>query len=265
MFPRLALVSLEDSASVILTSAFIGNSFFKAENCIGQLSHVYEWNVQTQSKTGNTVNDTGRWQQGVSTAGHVLQHPGTRISPTVRQHLYHLGHNRFFIPTYLDEFKQGFPKNGLSSVSNRWWGNIASVNTQSAPESSQSSKAFPKGRELDKSQGSEVSMITEKDSTLISQMGCVLKDEKANSDSEGISMLAGNMGLHDEDLMHVSILSRTRKKSAEKGRKALKLAVTRGYSVCKLGDKDKSLLAQIFGFPLQSLWKASLSRTESVL
>eukprot|EP01018_Ginkgo_biloba_P009594 Gb_00224 [translate_table: standard] len=150
-------------------------------------------------------------------------------------------------------------------ISVTWWGNIASVNTQSAPESSQSSEAFPKGRELDKSQGSEVSMITEKDSKFISQMGHVLKDEKALSDSEGISMLAGNMGLHDEDLMHVSILSRTRKKSADKGRKALKLAVTRGYSVCKLGDKDKSLLEQIFGFPLQSLWKASLSRTESVL
>ncbi|MCO5560565.1 hypothetical protein L7F22_014180 [Adiantum nelumboides] len=35
-------------------------------------------------------------------------------------------HLRFNIPTYVDEFKQGFPTKGLSSVSTRWWGTALS-------------------------------------------------------------------------------------------------------------------------------------------
>lgn len=34
------------------------------------------------------------------------------------------------IPTYLDEFKYGFPTTGLSSATNKWWGSEESIPEQ---------------------------------------------------------------------------------------------------------------------------------------
>ncbi|KAH9325671.1 hypothetical protein KI387_005849, partial [Taxus chinensis] len=214
--------------------------------------------IQIESKSGITTNDTVRWQQGVSTSGNILQTSGTRIPQAVRQHPYHSGH-RVFIQTYLDEFKHGFPKNGLSSFSNRWWGSNGSLSSQNASKDSQRSEAMSAGRTSQKSEGNEVGNTIQQNKEFISESDAVLKEKNVSLNNEGISNLPGQMKSHDEDLMHATILSRTRKKNAENGRKALKLAVTNGYGAHKLEEKDKVLLKQVFGIPLPRQWTANLS------
>lgn len=220
--------------------------------------------MQNQSKNGNTVNETGRWQQGVSTSGNILQPSGSRIPQAARQTMHHSGH-RAFISTYLDDFKHGFPKNGLSSVSRRWWGSSGSISTDDAPEDSEISEAkLTSKKSIESSQGVELGTTVENDSRLTSEVDGFSKEGKS-SDSESISKLSGHMGSQDEDLMHISILSRTRKRNAENGRKALKQGVTNGYGTYKIGDKEKVLLERIFGSPLPRQWKASLSFSDSMV
>lgn len=220
--------------------------------------------MQNQSKNGSIINETSRWQQGVSTSGNILQPPGSRIPQAARQTMYHTGH-KAYISTYLDDFKQGFPKNGLSSVSKKWWGSSGSISTEDVPEDSETNEAKLTSRKSNESsQGIELGTAIENDSKLASEVDGFLKEGKS-SDSESISKLASHMGSRDEDLMHISILSRTRKRNAENGRKALKLAVTNGYGTYKIGDKYKGLLERIFGSPLPRQWKASLGFSDSMV
>ena len=65
--------------------------------------------------------------------------------------------------------------------------------------------------------------------------------------------------------MHISILSRTRKRNAENGRKTLKLGVTNGYGTYMTGDKYKVFLEWIFGSPFPRKWKASLSFLDNIM
>lgn len=219
--------------------------------------------VQNQGKTGNTVNETGRWQPGVATSGNILQPSGSRIPQAARQP-YQLGH-RAFISTYLDDFKQGFPKNGLSSVSKKWWGSSGSISNEDAPEDSEIIEAKLTSRKsYESSEGGDLGTTNENDGSVTSEVDGFLKEGKS-SDSESISKLVGHMGSQDEDLMHISILSRTRKRKAENGRRALKLAVTNGYGTYKIGNKDKILLERIFGSPFPRQWKASLSFSDGTV
>ncbi|GLJ16613.1 hypothetical protein SUGI_0284960 [Cryptomeria japonica] len=209
--------------------------------------------MQIESKVDTTINDMGRWQQGVSTSGTVLQPSGTRPPQTVRQHPYHSSH-RVSIQTYLDEFKQGFPRNGLSSVSSQWWSSSGSLTAQNASDDSQRNETLSVGGTSDKSEGNEAGNAVQENRKLNSESDGFLK-----SLSSDISKTPGPIRLHDEDLMHVTLLSRTRKKNAENGRKALKLAVTNGYGAYKLEEKDKLLLKQVFGSSFPRQWTASLS------
>ena len=49
--------------------------------------------------------------------------------------------------------------------------------------------------------------------------------------------------------MHISILSRTRKRNAENGRKTLKLGVTNGYGTYNTREKYKFLLDGYLDLP----------------
>uniref|UniRef100_A0A0D6QR16 RWP-RK domain-containing protein n=1 Tax=Araucaria cunninghamii TaxID=56994 RepID=A0A0D6QR16_ARACU len=207
--------------------------------------------IQTESKSDITATDTGKWQQAVSTAGNILQTSGTKIPQAVRQHPFQMGH-RVFMSTYLDEFKQGFPKNGLSSISNRWWGSGGSLSDKNLPEDLQRDETLAVVTASDRSQGGEVGTLAEENSNLNLERDGPLEEKCKSFSNEG-------MNSHDEGLMHATILSRTRKKNAENGRKALKLAVTHGYGPHKIEEKGKLLLTQIFGFPLPRQWKSSLS------
>ncbi|EYU30285.1 hypothetical protein ABFS82_13G047600 [Erythranthe guttata] len=130
--------------------------------------------------------------------------------------------------TISDEFKYGFPSDGLSSVSYRWWGN--------------------------KSGGENVVDTLQR------------VDENADErkeQHEGKVDHAANLSSMDDEVMTqgkkndepVGLLSVLRKKAAKDGLQALKLGVYRGYSDGKNLDRTKKMmLVQIFKSSLPSEW-----------
>ncbi|KAM7261592.1 hypothetical protein ACFE04_020669 [Oxalis oulophora] len=125
--------------------------------------------------------------------------------------------------TAMDEFKYGFPSNGLSVASNKWWG--CSNEANSDAEIDDDEKLQSKERE-DKN---EVSNEIEKG---ISENGKL----KGTIDSQGTGLLLA-----------------ARKRSMEEMQEAVKCRVY-SYSIRKLERRQSSLLVQIFRSPLPKEW-----------
>jgi len=75
------------------------------------------------------------------------------------------------------------------------------------------------GKVSDTSEGSEVGPIIQVKGELDFEMDAFSEEKNESFGGESISNVVGNMRPHDEDLMPVTILSRTRKKNAEDGRR----------------------------------------------
>ena len=161
---------------------------------------VFSWKcraTQNQSKNGSIINETSRWQQGVSTSGNILQPFGSRIPQYSWQTMYHTGH-RDYISTYLDDFKQGFPKNGLSYVSKKWWGSSGSISNEDVPEDSKiGEEILTSWKSNESSKGIELRTAIENDSKLTSEVDGFLKQGKS-SENEIISSPACHMGSRSE-------------------------------------------------------------------
>ncbi|GER53387.1 plant regulator RWP-RK family protein [Striga asiatica] len=119
----------------------------------------------------------------------------------------------------LDEFKYGFPSDGLSSISYKWWGN------KSADENA-----------VDIEKGSS------KDATDKSA-------QQPNKDSENNTNSA-NLASTE----WASSLTALRSKAAKEGQRALKLGVYRGYSAKTLDRAKKHALLQVFKSSLPGEW-----------
>ncbi|XP_030462854.1 uncharacterized protein LOC115682699 [Syzygium oleosum] len=118
--------------------------------------------------------------------------------------------------TVLDEFKHGFPSNGLSVASNKWWGsgNPGDFDYIDATETGRECR--PKCQDMADG-GSNAEKKPE--------------GEKENSDST---------------LRGASLLTAVRKRALEEGREAFKLGVFRSHRAQKIGKKEKSLMLGIF-------------------
>ncbi|KAI3457057.1 hypothetical protein Pfo_013720 [Paulownia fortunei] len=130
-----------------------------------------------------------------------------------------------------DEFKYGFPSDGLSSVSFRWWGNKSAIENgvdskKSGDEDAEERKQQPK------------------DSV----------DNAANLSSMDGEVTEGKKNETDADPQWASLLSDLRKRAAKDGQQALKLGVYRGYSVKTLDRAKKMVLLQIFKSSLPGEW-----------
>lgn len=126
----------------------------------------------------------------------------------------------------LDEFKNGFPSNGLSNTYNKWWERSNSDSYDSF---------FVHGVETeqeDKHQYEEPP-----DDTGGSNLG---DREKTGCGSEDRSF----------NLEGTSLLSTVRKNAVEEGRKALKLGVCRGYGINRV--ERRKLLLRIVGSSFSS-------------
>lgn len=171
--------------------------------------------------------NTGSLQE-TPTLRMLTQQP-TRESQIESFHTMHsLTMNKGSTPTF-DEFKYGFPSDGLSSVSYRWWGN------KSAAENVvDSQKSFSGDAEERKQQpeGSE--------------------DTAANLSS--MEVTEGKKNETDADPKWASSLSALRKRAAEDGQQALKLGVYRKSHVKNLDRTKKMVLLQIFKSSLPSEW-----------
>ena len=124
----------------------------------------------------------------------------------------------------LDEFKYGFPSEGLSTSSNKWWGSSGlddSVRTNTGgAEVGDNGKTQLEGR------AKEADMET-----------CETGKEDENACPQGTNLLTA-----------------VRKRAVEEGREALKLGVFKGHGVNKLSKREKILLLQIFRSSLPRSW-----------
>uniref|UniRef100_A0A5B7BEG7 RWP-RK domain-containing protein n=2 Tax=Davidia involucrata TaxID=16924 RepID=A0A5B7BEG7_DAVIN len=128
----------------------------------------------------------------------------------------------------LDEFKYGFPLDGLSTASNKWWGSSS-------------------GNENFHGNGGEDVQEDEQQSKELVDDGARLLLDIENLESE-----------RDESDMgpqRMGSLTTVRKRAVEEGREALKLGVYRSYGANRLGRREKVLLLQIFKSSLPSQWR----------
>ncbi|KAL2322529.1 hypothetical protein Fmac_026908 [Flemingia macrophylla] len=120
--------------------------------------------------------------------------------------------------TTMDEFKCGFPSEGLSTTSSKWWGNSGRGDNVRVNANGAKSQVEEKAGEADK---------------VTHEPGQAEKHENPH----GFFLLRG-----------------VRKRAAEEGREALKLGVFRGYGANKLSKREKILLHKIFGSSLPLSW-----------
>lgn len=127
------------------------------------------------------------------------------------------------IQAIVDEFKYGFPSDGLSRTSNKWWGS-----------STTDSKKDAHGKEDNQQLEKPVNDSPSKDK-VDSQSG---KDESNN-----IPELSGT-----------GLLTAVRKRAVDEGREALKLGVHQFSGINKPGKREQRLLLGIFGSSLPKDW-----------
>ncbi|KAF5191350.1 hypothetical protein FRX31_019055 [Thalictrum thalictroides] len=174
---------------------------------------------------GNNLSQDG-WQQG----NNPSRDGGKQGSnPSQENDMLHSGSARY-IPAYLDEFKEGFPSNGLSTVTMRWWGN----RTSDAND--------------DEMLGEEPAVdVANKQQSHNALNKCM--EGKTDTASEKSDIVPQG----------TSLLSSVRERAAAEGREALKLGVHGGYRSFKLNRREKMLLHKVFNSSLPSQWKINSS------
>lgn len=125
--------------------------------------------------------------------------------------------------TTMDEFKCGFPSEGLSTTSNKWWGNSDHNDCPGANANGAS--------------------------------GAKSKPEEQSREDDNVVANETEIRAKNNEIPHGSyLLTAVKKRAVEEGREALKLGVFRGYGINKLSKRDKILLYQIFGSSLPRSW-----------
>lgn len=145
-----------------------------------------------------------------------------KSTPSVTPQHWHSINTARVYQVGLDEFKYGFPSDGLAVVSHKWW------------ESSSDDMSCNVSIE-----GGEKSHEQE------------LKSEESGDVAAGKGLETGK-DENDNDLRGTGLLSHLRKRAAEEGKQALRLGVYRGFGVSKLGTKERKLLSWIFKSSLPS-------------
>lgn len=135
------------------------------------------------------------------------------------------------IPTYMDDFKNGFPSSGLSCETMKWWG--ASSHTETASAKGDSREAPESTNEASKGMTDD-----ELD------WGA----DEAEADTDGV--------VTSEPSAQLCSL---RRKAAGDGRRLLNGDTGRGQGFCRLNKRQKIALAQVFGASLPEQWSSKLA------
>lgn len=140
-----------------------------------------------------------------------------------------------------DEFKYGFPSDGLSRVSHRWWGNKSEIQDGVDCEENVNGNSDEKKENADeeKQQSEDTANLPSTDGQLT---------EGKTQETDGHSQRANS-------------LSALRKKAVKEGQRVLKLGVYRGYGAQTLDQAKKLVLLQIFKSSLPSEWEDLASQT----
>ncbi|KAJ1684983.1 hypothetical protein LUZ63_016373 [Rhynchospora breviuscula] len=143
------------------------------------------------------------------------------------------------IPTYLDEFKFGFPSTGLSTTSNKWWGS-----EETDPEKSSVKERGPKQSSI-KESDSEQSSVKEPEP----EQSSVKESDPEQSSVKEVVVPKNPF----ERLVAL------RRRAVEESRALME---GKGYKViesCSLNKKQKTALLQVFGSSLPDEWKSVVS------
>ncbi|KAK9088182.1 hypothetical protein Scep_027264 [Stephania cephalantha] len=127
----------------------------------------------------------------------------------------------------LDEFKDGFPSNGLSTATNKWWGTDNIDDEEIFEEESTN-------YDIDKQQTQDSAHLKEDFA------------EAATTDTGTEKTVTSPQG--------TSLLLSVREKAVGEGREALKLGVHRAKRPFKIGSREK-LLMKVFKSSLPSEWR----------
>lgn len=132
--------------------------------------------------------------------------------------------------TTLEEFKYGFPSEGLSTTSNRWW-------ASNSPDRDEGVRGDAAKTDEDNKLQSDKLADDSASSITVNEEKCESGKEENNIDPQGTDLLVA-----------------VRKRAVEEGKKALKLGVFRGYGAKKLGKRERTLLLRIFKSSMPKDW-----------
>lgn len=187
--------------------------------------------LKALSDLAKAANKSGIQQQNnENSKPHKLQQQGTKDVPVGRQHIT-LTPGLAKGLMGLDEFKYGFPSDGLSTATNKWWDSSLS-GTQRATDRV--------GIETDEDDSHQSDEKTDAGTSVM-----IVDNETAEN---------GKMESNEIDPQGTGLLTSVRKRAVEEGREALKLGVHRTYGANKLGRKQRALLLRIFGSSLPKQW-----------
>lgn len=128
----------------------------------------------------------------------------------------------------LDEFKFGFPSDGLSTATYKWWSSSSSEGNRSTHVEEAETDEVDKNQFEEKADGSAISIVSNEISGSLKKV--------TNIDPQGLGLLTA-----------------IRKRTVEEGEEALRLGVHK-HCKRKLGRKKRLLLLQIFGSSLPKEW-----------
>lgn len=178
------------------------------------------------SSPGSHVKDkTPKSAPEMSKSQCTAQQPGTKNIYALRAHHTLASGLAIETSTCLDEFKFGFPSNGLSRSTSKWWGN-ASGDQDKVPKD-------------DLKPSPEVKPASEAEVVDTAVTVCAEKGD----------CVVGVSGFDIRDKVSLSII---RKRAVDEGCKALKHGVLKKYRADKLGEEEKILFRRLFqtSFPI---------------
>ncbi|KAG8045525.1 hypothetical protein GUJ93_ZPchr0008g13364 [Zizania palustris] len=165
-------------------------------------------------------------QQGSSKAGQVSP-PGKQNASILVQ-----GTQTKAIPTYMDDFKYGFPSPGLSPGTMKWWGTDS--HTETTPETAPG-----------KDENGEAPESTNEASKGMTDDELDWEADEAEADSAATTEPSAQ-------------LCSLRRKAVDDGRKLLTGKACRGQELCRLDKRQKMALAQVFGASLPEQLRSKL-------
>lgn len=169
-------------------------------------------------------------QQGSSKAG--------QVSPPGKQNvlggsaILSYGTQTKGIPTYMDDFKYGFPSSGLSLQTMKWWGTDS--HTETTPAKDDNGEAPESANEASKSMTDD-------------ELDWGADEAEAEADADS--------AITTEPSAQLCSL---RRKAVDDGRKLLTGKSCGGLELCRLNKRQKMALAQVFGASLPEQLRSKL-------
>ncbi|KAF0920833.1 hypothetical protein E2562_037301 [Oryza meyeriana var. granulata] len=167
-------------------------------------------------------------QQGSLKAGQVSP-PGKQNALSGSAILAH-GTQTKTIPTYMDDFKYGFPSSGLSSETMKWWGTDS--HTETTPAKDEKGEAPESANEASKG----------------------MTDDELDWGADEADAEADNAITTEPSAQLCSL----RRKAVDDGRKLLTGKSCGGQELCRLNKRQKITLAQVFGASLPEQLRSKL-------